>query len=332
MALSFDGTDDSLTETISLFGGSSTSYNWSLVAWCRPDDRHEGTIIGADEGSGSNGRFSLFSRNTGRFAARRKGSYIQTPNADYNNSNTAWFHVAGTWQYNLRELYVNGVKEAYEPGNKFGGGEAGTTNISLNPAKATNFYIGRDWTTNKYWNGGIAEAAAYSVALTAEDIASLAAGFSPLLVRPGKLIGYWPLGGGYFPATVNPIGSTSLSVNSSPSAEAHPRIIYPFSSWSFGITPEAEEEEEEEVATVKGFVFESMQMSLTQAGRRRFTIPESPTASTNKGWSMESLQASITQAGSRRYSVADSPTASTNKGWSFESLQAMITQGGARRK
>lgn len=228
MARVFNGSNQSLTLTESLFSGSSTDYNWSLVAWCRPNDRHEGTVIGADEQSGSNGRFSLFSRNTGRFAARRKSSYIQTPNADYSNSNTTWLHLAGTWQYNLRELYVNGVKEAYEPGNKSGGGEAGTTNISINPAKATKFYIGQDH-SGKYWDGAIAEAAAYSVALSASEISALAAGFSPLLVRPESLIGYWPLGGALASDTgdIDLINGKDLTANNSPTTEKHPPIIYP---------------------------------------------------------------------------------------------------------
>ena len=217
MALSFDGSDDYLTQTVSLFSGSSTSYNWTLAAWVRPDDKHEGTVIGADNGSGNLGRFSLFSLSNGRFALRRKAGYINTPDTDYDNSNTTWFHVAGVWTYGVRGLYVNGSVEVSQ-----------TSNISIDPSNATIFNIGRDH-SGKYWNGGIAEAAAYNAVLSAADIASLAAGFSPLLVKPDKLIGYWPLGGGYFPATVNPIGSTSLSVNSSPSAESHPRIFYPTS-------------------------------------------------------------------------------------------------------
>lgn len=215
MALAFDGSDDSLTHSGAIFSGAATDYTFTLVAWVRPDDQHEGTIMGADDGSSDNERFSIFSRSNGRFALRRKSGYIQTPDKDYDDSNTTWFHIAGGFSYSGRALYVNGTQEVSQ-----------TSNISLDPTGATTFYIGRD-RAGKYWDGAIAEAAAYSVALADKDIASLAAGFSPLLVRPEKLIGYWPLGGGYFPATVNPIGSTSLSVNSSPSAEAHPRIIYP---------------------------------------------------------------------------------------------------------
>ena len=217
MALSFDGSDDYLTHSGTIFSGSATSYNWTLVAWVRPDDQHQGTVIGADNGSGNLGRFSLFSLSNGRFALRRKAGFINTPNADYSDSNTSWFHLAGVFTYPARALYVNGTSEVTQ-----------TSNISIDPSNATIFNIGRDH-SGKYWDGGIAEAAAYDAALSAADIAALAAGFSPLLVRPDKLIGYWPLGGGYFPATVNPIGSTSLSVNSSPSAESHPRIFYPTS-------------------------------------------------------------------------------------------------------
>lgn len=228
MARVFNGSNQSLTRSEALFSGSSTSYNWSLVAWCRPDDRHEGVIIGADQGSGNSGRFGLFSRSNGYFAQRRTAGYLHTGHSDYNNSNTSWIHVAGTWQYNLRNLYVNGVKEAYEPGNKFGGGEAGTTNVSLNPAHATEFYIGRDH-SGKYWEGAIAEAAAYSVVLSDSEIASLAAGFSPLLVRPESLIGYWPLGGALASDTgdIDLINGKDLTANNSPTTENHPQIIYP---------------------------------------------------------------------------------------------------------
>jgi len=219
MARVFNGSNQSLTRTESLFSGSTTSYNWTLVAWCRPDDKHEGTIIGADEQSGSNGRFSLFSRNVGRFALRRKSGYIQEPSASYDNGNTDWFHVAGTWQYAYRELYVDGASRVTQ-----------SSNISLNPAKATKFYIGRDW-SGKYWDGAIAEAAAYSVALSASEISALAAGFSPLLVRPESLIGYWPLGGALASDTgdIDLINGKDLTANNSPTTENHPQIIYPAS-------------------------------------------------------------------------------------------------------
>ena len=211
----------------------------------------------------------------------------------YDNSNTTWFHILGSYEAaDDIKLYVNGSLD--------GANDSASNNIS-DFADSDYFYIGTGVNSGtdiagKTWEGGIAEVAAYAAELTAGEIAALAAGFSPLLVRPSALVGYWPLGGPYDPTTIDPVGSNTLTANGGASAEAHPpKIFYPTAPWSFGVV------EEEEDDTVKGFVFESMQMVLTQGGRRR-------------------------------YNVADSPTASTNKGWSFESLQAMITQGGARRK
>ena len=76
MALSFDGSDDSLTHSGAIFSGSSTDYNFSLSAWVKPSERHLGTIIGADAGSGNSGRFSLFSTSSGKFSLRRTASTI----------------------------------------------------------------------------------------------------------------------------------------------------------------------------------------------------------------------------------------------------------------
>jgi hypothetical protein len=289
MAVHFNadgGTDDSLTKTVSLFSGSPTSYNWSLVAWCRPNDRHQGTVIGADQGTGSLGRFSLFSRSDGRFAARRKSSYIQTPDADYSDSNTTWLHVAGVWQHGSRALYVNGTEEFSQ-----------ASNVSLDPAKATEFYIGQDH-SGKWWKGGIAEAAAYSVVLTAGEIAMLAAGFSPLMVRPESLIGYWPLGGAYSNDNMDIVGGNTLTTNGGPIAEPHPRIIYPSGGSTFDYAVPVVVEEV--AAAERGWMFESMQVGVGAGGRRRLSPPDTRTASTSKGWTLESLQVGVAVSGGRK--------------------------------
>lgn len=41
----------------------------------------------------------------------------------------------------------------------------------------------------------MAEAAIWNVALNAREVAALAVGVCPLRVRPGSLVGYWPLWG-----------------------------------------------------------------------------------------------------------------------------------------
>ena len=217
MARLFDGSDDYLTKAAAIFSGVSASdYNITLAAWVRPDNRHTGVIMGADDGSTNNERFSIWTR-SGYFDLRYLGSYIETGSTVYSNSNTTWFHVAGVFEYDNRILYVNGASEA-----------TNTANTSLDMSGADNFYIGRD-RTGKYWEGAIAEAAAYSVSLSASEIASLAAGVSPLLVNPDALIGYWPLGGAYTAddADTDLVGGHALTDNNSPGVEAHPPVIYP---------------------------------------------------------------------------------------------------------
>lgn len=296
MALHFNsdsGTDDYLSKSTAIFSG--LTYPLAFVAWVRPDDKGQQYAVASDSGSGTSKQIRLGAGSGGKFIMGSRGASTQSPSAHYDNSNTTWFHLVGAFiANNDQKLYVNGTLDQTNT----------TTSIISDFADSDEFYIGTGIEsgtnlTGRSWEGGIAEVAAYAADLSADEIAALAKGFSPLMVRPSALVGYWPLGGPYAPSIIDPVGSNTLTANGGASVESHPRIIYPFSPWSFGITPE--EEEEEEVATVKGFVFESMQMTLTQGGRRR-------------------------------YNVADSPTASTNKGWSFESLQAMITQGGARRK
>ena len=217
MARLFDGSDDYLTKAAAIFSGVSASdYNITLAAWVRPDNRHNGVIMGADDGSTNNERFSIWTR-SGYFDLRYLGSYIETGSTVYSNSNTTWFHVAGVFEYDNRILYVNGASEA-----------TNTANTSLDMSGADNFYIGRD-RTGKYWEGAIAEAAAYSVSLSASEVASLAAGVSPLLVNPDALIGYWPLGGAYTTndADNDLVGGHALTDNNSPGVEAHPPVIYP---------------------------------------------------------------------------------------------------------
>ena len=284
MALSFVRTEsDYLSKSAALFSGSSNDYNFSVSAWVKPASRHTGSIIGSDAGSGNAGRFAIFQA-TGYFNLRRSAGYISGTD-QVSNDNTDWFHVLGTYQFGSRALYVNGVSVATE------GSE-----ISLDPTAGTTFYIGRDH-SGKYFNGVIAEAAAYSVYLSAGDIASLAAGFSPSMVRPESLIGYWPLGGAVSNDYADPFGQNTLTPTNTPAAADHPRIIYPTGVSTFDYA--APVVEEEAPAAERGWMFESMQVAVGAGGRRRLSPPDTRTASTNKGWTLESLQVGVSRSGNR---------------------------------
>lgn len=74
--------------------------------------------------------------------------------------------------------------------------------------------------------GDIAEVAMWSIALSDRDVATLATGVSPLSVHPESLVGYWPLIGNNSPEN-NIISNTStMSIQGTLTASAHPRVLY----------------------------------------------------------------------------------------------------------
>jgi len=85
--------------------------------------------------------------------------------------------------------------------------------------------IGRygDASPGKHFSGLIAEAAVWSAALTDAEGAILAAGYSPLFVRPQSLEAYWPL---VRSSLTDRVGGYTL-VASGTVVAAHPPMIYP---------------------------------------------------------------------------------------------------------
>jgi hypothetical protein len=77
-----------------------------------------------------------------------------------------------------------------------------------------------------FLNGKVAEVAVWRVDLTADEIASLYRGYSPLLIRPGSLRGYWPLTGRHSPEP-DLREQRSLTLSGSPGFADHPKVIYP---------------------------------------------------------------------------------------------------------
>ena len=223
MALHFNsdsGTDDYLTKSVAIFSGHT--YPLTFSAWVRPDDRGSQIAVASGSGSGTSKQISLGCGGSGKFQARMKGGGA-TSSVLYENSNTTWFHILGSFEASDDvKLYVNGSVD---------GTNTASNNIS-DFADSDEFWIGTGVLsgtniTSRTWEGGIAEVAAYAAELTAGEISALAAGFSPLLVRPPALVGYWPLGGPYAPTTIDPVGSNTLTANGGASAESHPKIIYP---------------------------------------------------------------------------------------------------------
>jgi len=130
-----------------------------------------------------------------------------------------WCHLAGVFTAaNSRMVYLDGVAGSVE----------GTT---LAVPTVDRIVIGaweRQGSWMAYFAGYAAEAAVWKVALNASEIAQLAAGHSPLLVRPGDLIAYWPLGGPFGNDDRDHLaGLYDLTPFNSPGWTDHPSINYP---------------------------------------------------------------------------------------------------------
>ena len=107
---------------------------------------------------------------------------------------TSTTYTVGQWHHACaveasttdHRAFLDGGGKATSP-NLNGGGAAGSDRTA----------IGRfaDSTPTVYMDGRIAHVAVWDVALSDQEVASLANGASPLAIRRDNLIAYWPIGG-----------------------------------------------------------------------------------------------------------------------------------------
>ena len=108
-----------------------------------------------------------------------------------------------------------------------GGGAGNDSNSSVFPTGTDVTLIGRrEYIAGpaSYFSGNIAEAAIWNAALSAAEVGVLAAGYSPLFVRPQSLVAYWPL---IRDTDDDIVGGYSMTPVNSPTVAAHPRVLYP---------------------------------------------------------------------------------------------------------
>lgn len=134
-----------------------------------------------------------------------------------------WHHACGvSASATSRSVYIDG------------GGKA-TATTSSTPAGLDRTAIGvwADSTPSGPFDGKIAEAAIWDVALTDNEVAMLANGVSPLKVRPANLVAYWPLFGNYSPEpSYGGDTALNLTVNGTVTQAAHAPVAPPFAMQS----------------------------------------------------------------------------------------------------
>jgi hypothetical protein len=141
---------------------------------------------------------------------------VSAGTADEIASTNTWYHAAAVIAApNSRTSYLDGSAHTTD-----------TTSITVAGVSRTIIGARINSTIGAYWNGRAAECAIWNAALDPPEIAALAKGFSPLLIRPTSLVAYWPLIGRTAPE-ICPKGGFDMTLVNTPTAFAHPRIILP---------------------------------------------------------------------------------------------------------
>jgi len=130
--------------------------------------------------------------------------------------------TAGQWHHVCGIAYASDSRAVF-----IDGGSKGTNVLQVDPAGADRVSIGRagDFTPSNYLRGCVAEVLFYSVALNDDEVAALAKGYSPLLIRPQSLVAYWPL---IRDAGQDRVGGFDLSANGTIVANHPPVVRYPW--------------------------------------------------------------------------------------------------------
>lgn len=219
--------DDANTEYLVNANAVVTNYPFTMSSWFRADDvTGQYVLMSLGDKDSATQRVFMFINGA---EDDRLQLTIQNDATSYATWTTTAY-TANAWYHACAYAPDNAVGNWRVFLNAAGGQDTGSED-TLNFISADRTGIGAnvDSSVSGYMSGVIAEAAIWNVVLTAAEIAILAKGYSPLLVRPQSLVGYWPLIGRCSPEIdlVGGYGMTLTSGDSGPVVAAHPRVLMP---------------------------------------------------------------------------------------------------------
>lgn len=203
----------SSSEYLEVSSSPVTAWPITFGCWWRPaNTTTQSEFFSLQNSGGQAVGLALGSRSDGsdfRARYRRQNNYV-------------WGDVitANTWHHVVARITVDDDHDIFTNGNKTDG------SIDEPVPSITNVAFGalRDSSPSNYSDGAVAEAFIYDVALTDAEIAALAAGYSPLFIRPASLQAYWPL---IRDEDQDRRGGYDLTAYNTPTILEHPPVIYP---------------------------------------------------------------------------------------------------------
>ena len=197
-------------------GAAATAAPITLACWFKPSNvagATSKTLMALDDGAGAANFFILRSVATnGHCAALTQAGGSESAGGA---ADGVWSHHAGVFASSTsRTAYLDGVA-------------ATTDTTASTPASIANTRLGVLWAATQYADGDLAEAAIWTAALDAAEIAALAKGVSPLLIRPQALVAYRPLLGQDSPEPDRWNSRSDLTLANTPAKATHPRLVSP---------------------------------------------------------------------------------------------------------
>lgn len=184
MARSFNGTSDFIVNVNAAF---STNIDFTFACWVFLSNLTQGSRFFAhgNTGTGADQALAFNIESAGKFTASVDGiatSAVANANAVVNTwYHVALVHVAAT---NVTTLFINGVAQT----------TTATAASSVSGANAVTIGV-TSTETSRFLAGNMADAAIWSLALTANELLGLANGARPYQIRPANLLRWWPLDG-----------------------------------------------------------------------------------------------------------------------------------------
>lgn len=214
--------DDAASDKLEFDVAPLTTTPFSMGCWFNPDVTTKSmTLMSISDKDATNQQHALIADGATLLSAgdpvvaASRGVTFGFASTSTAFSASVWQHALGVWgSATDRRVYLNGGGKGTNASNK----------TATNLDRISIGVLG-DSSPSNFMDGLIADAALWNVSLSDDDAAALAAGVSPLLIRPDALVAYWPLIGAYSPE-IDEVGAFPLTLTGTAQAD-HPPIIYP---------------------------------------------------------------------------------------------------------
>lgn len=215
MAINFNGSSAFMKYD---YGSIITAAPCTIAAWFNTDTVSGAHTIVAAGGnkSGWAQEFSILLVNNAFWAMTSNGSGDSKAISTQAISTGTLYHGCGVFTAaNSRAAYINGANKGTDTGSR-----------TPDPAYMNLTRIGqRCGGADQKFDGMIAEVCIWTAAISEAEVAMLALGYSPLVVRPQNLF-YWNLMGRYS-AEIDLLHKNDMAYYGSPTQQDHIRVIYP---------------------------------------------------------------------------------------------------------